>query len=439
MATLSAKVFKHHKKADGTYNVKICVYHKTERVFMDTEHYVSDKKLTKSLEIKDTFILKVLNNTLDGYREEISRLGNKLDFYTAKDLKEYLSKSNESVDFLQFCQIHINTLKANGQVKSATNYNTVANSLQDFFNRKSLPIEEITLRTLYAYERYLRGARKMERTNQFGKTYTIETKGISDAGVHNYLRDFRGLFSAAMAYYNKPSLGITLITYSPFTEYKIVDAPETKKRNIEIEQVKLIRDCKVKAGSRAELARDMFMLSFYLCGINAVDLYHSRYVVRNGRMEYNRSKTKGKRKDKAFISIQVPSEAVGLLSKYGDCLGERYATIGNLNAALSEGMVEVCKTTELSGITYYWARHTFGNLARNKCRMSKDDVALALNHVDHGRTTTDIYLDKDWSIVDEVQDAVLNLLRSLDKKQDDDPFATVRILFNQIELPKLQA
>ena len=28
MATVSAKVFEHHKKADGTINVKIVIYHK---------------------------------------------------------------------------------------------------------------------------------------------------------------------------------------------------------------------------------------------------------------------------------------------------------------------------------------------------------------------------------------------------------------------------
>lgn len=55
------------------------------------------------------------------------------------------------------------------------------------------------------------------------------------------------------------------------------------------------------------------------------------------------------------------------------------------------------------------------NLARNKCRMSKDDVGLALNHVDEGHRTTYIYIEKDWSIVDDVQENVVNLLRNLDK------------------------
>lgn len=78
-----------------------------------------------------------------------------------------------------------------------------------------------------------------------------------------------------------------------------------------------------------------------------------------------------------------------LLRKYKNRLSQRYTTIGGLNKALSSGMKEVCKLISHSGITYYWARRTVGNLARNKCRMSKDDVALALNHVDHGRKTTD--------------------------------------------------
>jgi hypothetical protein len=42
--------------------------------------------------------------------------------------------------------------------------------------------------------------------------------------------------------------------------------------------------------------------------------------------------------------------------------------------------------------------------------MSRDDVALALNHVDEGHRTTDIYISKDWKIVDEVQEKIVRLL-----------------------------
>ena len=68
--------------------------------------------------------------------------------------------------------------------------------------------------------------------------------------------------------------------------------------------------------------------------------------------------------------------------------------------------------TGITEITYYWARHSFANCARNDCRLSKDDIALALNHVDNGHRTTDIYIAKDWRIVDEVQLKVVNLLKN---------------------------
>lgn len=67
-------------------------------------------------------------------------------------------------------------------------------------------------------------------------------------------------------------------------------------------------------------------------------------------------------------------------------------------------------------MTFYWARHTFGNTARNVCRMSKDDIALALNHVDEGNRTTDIYIAKDWKIVDDVQRNVIAQLKKVETK-----------------------
>ena len=61
MATVCAKVFKHHLKADGSYNVKIRIFHKDEKRYIDTEHYVTDKQLSKNMTIKDPFINRMLN------------------------------------------------------------------------------------------------------------------------------------------------------------------------------------------------------------------------------------------------------------------------------------------------------------------------------------------------------------------------------------------
>jgi hypothetical protein len=76
-----------------------------------------------------------------------------------------------------------------------------------------------------------------------------------------------------MRYYNKASLGLFPITYNPFLEFDIVEAPETDKLNIGGLGIIKVRDCAFESGGRLELAAKSSMLSFYLCGMNAVDFY----------------------------------------------------------------------------------------------------------------------------------------------------------------------
>jgi len=56
MATICAMVLKHHLKNDGTYNVKIRITHKKEKRYIDTDHFVTAKQLSKNFTIKDPFI-----------------------------------------------------------------------------------------------------------------------------------------------------------------------------------------------------------------------------------------------------------------------------------------------------------------------------------------------------------------------------------------------
>ena len=419
MATVSAKVYAHHKKADDTYNVKVCVYHKGERKFIDTAHYVVKKQLTKDLKIKDPFILEKINDELKEHRKTISDLDDRLDYFTAESLRDYLRDKDEDVDFIKFCDKHIDCLRKGGQKEKGTakNHNTDRNSLADYFKRPSVSIKEINSNMLVAYERFLRSERTMTRYNQDGKPVVTTKKGLKDSGLHNHMRDLRTLFNAAREIYNNGDLGIYRIKHYPYKKYKVGSPPLTKKRNNTLEQVLTIRDCVTKPGSRVELAKELYMFSFYLCGMNAVDLYQlEERDIRNGRIDYNRSKTEGKRKDNAFISIKIVDEAKPLLEKHLGKLRERYSSSDCLNWALCKGMEQLRKLTGIPDLTLYWARHTFANTARNDCRMSKDDVALALNHVDEGNRTTDIYIAKDWKIVDDVQRKVIAQLKKVEAK-----------------------
>lgn len=90
MATVNTVVYAHHQKSDGTFNVKIKVYHNSEKKLIDTQHYVTQKQLDSKGKIKDKFLIKLLEETLESYREAISELGTKLNYFSAEELKSYL-------------------------------------------------------------------------------------------------------------------------------------------------------------------------------------------------------------------------------------------------------------------------------------------------------------------------------------------------------------
>jgi len=125
MATVGIKIFKHHKKTDGTYNVKIRVSHKGNKKYIDTPHFVIDKQLTSRFILKDATLKKILNKTLDDYRLAISKLGSTLNHLSAESLKTYIVTCDVPMDFLKFCNDYIAGLYGDDRQGSADTLKTV--------------------------------------------------------------------------------------------------------------------------------------------------------------------------------------------------------------------------------------------------------------------------------------------------------------------------
>jgi integrase len=408
MATVREVILPLEKKKDETWNVKIRVNHKGKNFYIKTQHFIGSNQIRKDHSIKDPIILKLMNPVLDDYREKISELGSKLELYNVRELADFLIAGEpitaDEINIISFGINRIEELRAANRDASASNMQTVVNSLIDYFKSAIVPITAIRAKFLQTYEKYLRTEREITRLDQFKVPYKRTVQGLSDTGLHNHMRDLRILFNNAVDFYNDEDLENIVIKHYPFKKYKLVQVTEKIKKKLTVAQVRKIRDCVVQPGSRMELAKDLFMLSFYLCGMNAVDLFKLEAgSIDLDRVDYNRSKTQSRRKDKAFISIDIPEIAEPLYAKYAGTLQLRYASHKTLDRALSIGMRAIVKLLNIPELEFYDARHAFGDWARNICRFSKDDVGLALNHKDQSNSITDFYVSKSWAIIDEVQ------------------------------------
>lgn len=190
-----------------------------------------------------------------------------------------------------------------------------------------------------------------------------------------------------------------LITRDPFRGLR-VKWEETRKRSLTLAGLKSLRDMRLSGVSA--YARDMFMLSFYLIGINLVDLY-SAEPAEDGRIAYRRSKTH------KLYDIKVEPEAAELISKYGGNgrlvdLSLRYSNVGSAQPALSSHLGRL-----IPHLSWYWARHTWATLAAS-IDIPMDTISMALGH-SFGLSVTNIYVRRDQSKVDEANRRVLDLLR----------------------------
>lgn len=412
--TFKAVVYAHHKKEDGTYNVKIRVTHNRKRKHVATNIFVTKEDLTRGLKIKSQNVLDKLKTEIDGYMAIVSTIG----AYQAKemsvdDIMNYIATYEErnkhfELDFIDFSRKVIKETFEAGRDGTALSYETAINSLVRFLGDEHLPIAGVTVQLLEDYCTWLR------------KLPPRKNREKGDRAPSLYLGNIRILHNKAKDLYNDEDAGIIRIPLSPFKKFKVPKPPVTRKRSITIEQLQAIMsiDEKFPKGSRVELARDVFLLSFGLIGMNTVDLYNCNIISRD-RITYDRTKTHTRRADNATISIKIENEVQALVKKYRDKTGkrvfnfyQRYADHNVFNANVNRGLKIIGKMggIEIDDLEFYAARHTWATLARNKAEIDKATIHEALNHVDEQMRITDIYIDKDYSRQDAANRKVLDLV-----------------------------
>lgn len=192
--------------------------------------------------------------------------------------------------------------------------------------------------------------------------------------------------------------------------YKLNKLTRTDKATPIRERSASEKDC------RYNLAKDMFILSFCLIGMNSADIY-SCTSIQDNVLTYNREKTKSRRSDRAEMRVTIPAIAIPLIEKYRDPSGTRvfrfhqqYSTAAAFNAAINKGLKQIGAELGIPDLEYYAARHSWATIARNDLRIDKYTVHQALNHVDADMKVTDRYITRTYTIENEANEKVISFV-----------------------------
>lgn len=409
MPTVKIVILKHQKRDDETWNVKIRIIHERKSSYIATSHYVGIDLINKK-----TFELKERNNPIYDHvmkdvlkiRDEISKMGHSIDLYTARGLcelmKEKLSDKPDGINFFDFGYAYADKLEKEGR-RIGENYRIAVHKFETFIGHRNLMFSDITSTVLMKYDEYLRS---LPSKSGIGN--------ISDPGVRLYTSKIQTLFNKAKLEYNDEDRGIIRIKNNPFSKYKIPKLPLTKKKSLSVEQIRAIKNYNVPEHMTGVLvARDVFIMSFLMAGMNTVDMYYLKQPI-NGRFEYERRKTRTRRADKAFISIKMEPELLPYMERYKDPLKDRafnffmrYASHKQFVHKVNDHLKVIGDGLGIKDLTFYAARHSWATIARNECNISMDDISMCLNHKS-GYNVTDTYIKKDWGRIDRTNRTVID-------------------------------
>ena len=313
-------------------------------------------------------------------------------------------KTSESL--FQFMNLLIALLLKNGQYRTMLHYKATLNSFKRYRDNKDIALRAIDAEVMRSYEAYLH-----------------HTAGVCKNTSSFYLRILRSTYNKAVA------KGLTPQQH-PFSDVYTGIAP-TRKRAIPAESVSQIKHLEsVKdLTPKEEMARDTFLMSFYLRGISFIDLAHLRKSdLKDGYLHYTRSKT-GQR-----LTIRWEKEMQEVLEKYqaqtasspylfpflvdagnkshGKTIDKKQEEVRQYHNAESRISYHLRKLGAKIGIkgklTLYVARHSWATAARDN-NISISVISEALGH--HSETTTQIYLRSIKS--SEVDDANAKILAVL--------------------------
>lgn len=389
--TISPYIHPSYRRADGTYPVRIKVYCQKKSRYLTTNIIVRQEQLSRRFTIRDAAVRDTINTLIRQMQDRVNLIPiEKFNNATIDDIvKMIVSEGIFRLDFPDYAY----KIAAEKSYFPKQNFLVSIRSFCRFIGEDHFDISVITSPLLRNYEKYL-----VSKHGENGRAVSLYTQTI--AYIHRRAREE----------YNQEELGEIRIR-NPYSVYRCPRMKTSgKKRVMTRETIQKLIDFKCDGDMR--YAIDVFLISFALMGTNVPDLYKCR--IKDGVVMYNRTKTQARRTDGAEMRIKIDPLVIPLMSKYikGDrfVFAERFKTYTGLsrmvNDTLHKWYTENCEEP----FTIYYGRHTWATLAYS-LGVDKYTINDCLCHSDHEMRVTDIYIEKDWSILWKANHKVLKSFR----------------------------
>lgn len=346
MAALSLTILSSKPTSDGKFPIFICIYSKGNREYIKTEYLLDDISQwynSKVVARNDaTMMNKRLQYELKKYKERLQDIEN-YDCYTAKQLKIVLTQQEKATPsvrtFNEFMKTRIREIREEGR----ESYAKMQEDTLKIFEAAEGDVPMIVMNhiTIEHFDRWMK------------------IHGHTDGGRQIRLCHVKARVNEAI------KVGLIRCDKHPFS-YTVIPTPEPRELDISVDSVRKIINSNVSNSRQLTLAKDMFLLSFYLGGLNYADLIQIDFSEED--INYTRQKSSKHKRKNRKIKIGICPEASVILNKYIDKNGymafDYKYTSKNLQCYINKCLKLLAKELNIKEpLTFYSARKTFAQFA----------------------------------------------------------------------------
>ena len=372
MATLNAVILASKSIKGGKNKVRISVAHNGQ-----TRYIVTDIVLDSEKEFRNGRVVK---------RPDAAYLNTKI--------RQLLIRYQSTIDSLGY----INGLSCPELVYQIQNGDNDKNRTLKSIYEEYMRSSSIKCRTFESYQYYWRrlesffGDKMLIKNMNHAKILALEkdmkNDGLKASSIRTYLLFLRTLTNFAR------KCGYCQSQIDPFVNYRLPTIAVGQSW-LTVDEVLKIRDLQTTKKNIIK-CRDLFMLSYYLGGINIVDLLEINFKQQNGVLKYIRKKTEGLPKANKFVEFNIPEEALPIIKKYIGQDGRIYVTMNQRKTHCQSyfflNMPKLAKAAGVERVIYYSARKSFSQHAYN-LGISEKVIDYILGHrVDRGSTALYHYI-----------------------------------------------
>ena len=400
MASIRVKLDTRRANENGNYPVKIVIINYNSNAAIPINCYLPEKAwIGDGLErpVKTSYPgAKIINDQIQNFYIEIRKKVSDLDLSgwtknaKAVDIKNRIldDRAVTPVDKSGFVSIANKFASECKKERTKENYLYTIKKLKEFVRKEEIAFENITLPFLRQFDNYL----------------SEKGSGVNTRSIH--FRNIRSIFNRAI---DDEIIGQEMY---PFRKFRIKNE-EKDKVSLSPEQIKKLYVYDFKTPALC-MARDYWMLSFFLCGINPIDLYNLKKPDVDNKVSFVRLKMQGGSHN--TIRLLIQPEAQLIIEQYKNDKDseyllkfiDKYMSYNIFKSFLSKKIREIAEITGFSGLTMYWARYSWATIADN-FDIPEKTISKGLGHVDKtmaGRK----YIVFDWSKVDKANRHVIDFV-----------------------------